>query len=219
MTLRTCVKLSSLVPAACVAGLLAASPVPASAQTMQLSIIRPERSVAEVPARPGRTVDGYYAHYRLDTPGDRIGVSGVGARFMWSPARADYGVTALPSRFAVGLFGEYVPNQEGRSFSLGHAGVTGDVNVLRTPLFGRIQPVASLGAGVLWTNREGPAIRGPEFVIGNETAAMFSLAPSLGTRVSLWRDFGLRADARDLITFRDATRHHVQLAAGLSFPF
>ena len=214
MTLRTRVMLSSLIPA-----FVSLFAVPAQAQTMGLSIIRPGRSVAQIPSKPGRVLDGYFAHYRFDTADDRVGMSGVGARLMWSPTRTDYGATALPSRFTVGLFGEYVPNQEGRSFSLGHAGVASDVNVLRSPLFGRVLPVASLGAGVLWTNRVGPAIRESEFSIGNESVTMFSLAPALGTRVSLWRELGLRADARDLITFRDGTRHHVQLAAGLSFPF
>jgi hypothetical protein len=178
-----------------------------------------EPSLAMVPPEPGRVVEGYYSHYSFDTPGSRLGVNGMGARVMWNVARADYGATALPSRFAVGMFGEYAPNQEGRSFSLGHVGVEGDMNVLRTPIFGRVLPVASLGAGMLWTNREGPEIKSVDFTLGNRTERLFALSPSVGTRVGLWRQLGLRAQVRDLITFRGEPLNHLQLSGGLSFSY
>jgi hypothetical protein len=206
--------LSSIVLA--LAGVLA---TPAQAQTMSISVIHPDPVLTAVRPEPGRIVEGYYSHYSFDTPGSRTGMDGFGARIMWNPARADYGATALPSRFAFGLFGEYAPSQETRKFSVGHVGVQGDVNVFRTPLFGRLSPVASLGAGVLWTDRVGPAVDSREFTLGNRTQQMFALSPSVGTRVSLWRQLGLRADVRDLLTFRDKTLNHVQLAAGLSFSY
>jgi len=204
MTLTTRVMISSVMLA--VATALAPA---AQAQTMWNSAIRPE---------PGRLLEAYYSHYRFETPGDRVGMNGIGGRLMWNPARADYGATALPSRFALGLFGEYAPDQD-KGFSVGHVGVQGDMSVFRTPLYGRVLPVVSLGAGMLWTDRSGPALSSPEFSIANESAKMFTLAPSIGTRVGLWRQLGLRADVRDLVTFRDGTRHHVQMAAGLSLPF
>jgi len=211
MTLTTRVMLSSVLAA--VIGAYAST---AEAQTMSISVIRPGSTIHP---EPGRTVEGYYSHYSFDTPGSRTGMNGFGARIMWNPSRADYGLTALPSRFSLGLFGEYAPDQAERKFSVGHVGVQGDLNVFRTPLFGRLSPVASLGAGVLWTNRVGPAISSKEFTLGNETAQMFALSPSVGTRVALWRQLGLRADVRDLVTFRDRTLNHVQVAAGLSFSY
>jgi hypothetical protein len=181
----------------------------AGAQTISASVVRPE---------PTRVVEGYYSHYRFETPGDRIGMDGIGARLMWNLTRAYDDGTFSPSRFAVGMFGEYAPDQD-KDFSVGHVGVQGDMKLFPTPLYGRVSPVLSLGAGMLWTNREGPAISSPEFSLANESARMFSLSPSLGTRVALWRQLGLRGDVRDLITFRDGTQHHVQFAAGLSLPF
>jgi hypothetical protein len=206
MTLTTRVVLSSVMLA--VAAALAPTAQAQVPGTTAVAVIRPE---------PGRLIEGYYAHYRFALPGDRVGMNGIGARLMWNPARADYGSTALPSRFALGLFGEYVPEQD-KGFSVGHVGVQGDMNVFRTPLYGRVSPVLSLGAGMLWSDKSGPAISSPKFSLANESAKMFSLAPSLGTRVGLWRQLDLRADVRDLMTFRDETRHHVQFAAGLSFP-
>ena len=204
MTLTSRVMISSLMLA--FASSLA---TPAGAQTMSLSVIRPE---------PGRLLDGYYSHYRFATPGDRIGMDGIGARLMWNPVRADYGATALPSRFAVGMFGEYAPEQD-KDISVGHVGVQGDMNVFRSPLYGRVTPVLSVGAGMLWTNRDGPGVSSPEFSLADRSVRAFTLAPSLGTRVGLWRQIGLRADVRDLVTFRDRTLHHISFATGLSFPF
>ena len=204
MTLSTRVVISSLMLA-----FASSFATPAEAQTMSVSVIRPE---------PGRMLEGYYSHYRFSTPSDRVGMDGIGARLMWNPARADYGATALPSRFAVGMFGEYAPEQD-KGFSVGHVGVQGDMSVFRSPLYGRISPVLSLGAGMLWTNRDGPAISNPEFSLADRSVRTFTLAPSLGTRVGLWRQVGLRADVRDLVTFRDRTLHHVSFATGLSFPF
>ena len=191
----------------------------AEAQSLSVSIMHRDPALAMVRPEPGRVVEGYFSHYSFDTPGSRLGMSGMGARVMWNVARTDYGATALPSRFAVGMFGEYAPNQEGRGFSLGHVGVEGDLNVLQKPLFGRVLPVASLGAGMLWTNRDGPDIKTIDFTLGNRSERLFALAPSLGTRVGLWRQLALRAQVRDLITFRDEPLNHLQLSAGLSLGY
>ena len=204
MTPRTRVMLSSLVLA-----LASVIGTAAQAQTMSASVIRPDSH---------GIVEGYYSHYRFDTPGDRTAMNGLGARLMWRPAARDYSTTSLTSRFALGLFGEYAPEQD-EGFSVGHVGLQGDLNVLETPLYGRVSPVVSLGAGVLWTDRAGPAIDSRAFSFGNRSVSMFGLSPSLGARVGLWRQLGLRADVRDLVTFRDRTLHHPQLSAGISFPF
>ena len=47
----------------------------------------------------------------------------------------------------------------------------------------------------------------------------FALSPAVGAKLALWRELGVRGDVRDLVTFRGGMRHHLQLTAGLSFPF
>jgi hypothetical protein len=189
--------------------LLAGLAGPGQAQTTAPSTVEPE---------PNRSVEAYYSHYRFDVPGDRLGMNGVGARLMWRPTVEDYASPGFASRFAFGVFGEWAPDQD-KGFKAGHVGVQSDMNVFATPLFGRVSPVASLGAGAFWTDRVGPAIDSNDFSIQNKSIRSFALTPALGARVGLWRQLGLRADVRDLITFEEETLHHVQLSAGLSFPF
>ena len=101
-----------------------------------------------------------------------------------------------------------------------HTGVQGDVSLLSTPLLGHVSPVASLGLGVLRTNLDNASrAAATGFPLCMESTTAFSLAPSVGARVGFWRQFGLRADAGDVVTFRGDTRHNLQLTAGLSFPF
>ncbi len=204
MTLRTRVMLPSFVLA--FAGLLAGA---VQAQTTSVSAAQPE---------PNRLVEGYYSHYRFDVPGDRLGMNGLGARFMWRPTVEDFEEPGFASRFAFGVFGEWAPDQD-KGFRAGHVGVQSDMNVFATPLYGRVSPVLSLGAGAFWTDRVGPAIDSHEFSIQNKSIRSFALTPALGARLGLWRQLGLRADVRDLITFEEKTLHHVQFSAGLSFPF
>ena len=168
-------------------------------------------------------VDGYYSHYRLDAVGnDGVGMDGLGARLMWYPWRRTVSsdeAARFQSRVGLGLFGEYAPAQD-RGFSMVHTGVQGDVSLLSTPLFGHFSPVASLGLGVLRTNLDNASqAAATAFPLGTRSTTAFSLAPSIGASIRLWGQLGLRADAGDVVTFRDGTRHNLQLTAGLSFPF
>jgi hypothetical protein len=166
------------------------------------------------------TVEGYYTHYRLDTNGDdRFGMNGIGGRLMWSGAMRAAGVQSLPSRTALGVFAEYAPTQD-RGFSILHAGAQGDIRLTSTPLFGRVLPIASLAAGALWTDVEdAPKAQLSGFPLAARRTTTFAATPSLGARVGLWRELGLRADLRDVITFRHQTLHNWQFATGLSFTF
>jgi hypothetical protein len=165
--------------------------------------------------------EGYYTHYRLDAGGDdRFGIDGVGARLLWKRMSRD----SLPftSRFGLGIFGEYAPSND-LGFSLLHAGLQGDVTLVSQPWFGRLMPIASLGAGVLHAsidevNQTPWAVLSP-VPLGKRSMTTFTLTPAAGLKLALWREFGLRTDARDLVTFRDGTHHNWQLTAGLSFPF
>jgi hypothetical protein len=165
--------------------------------------------------------EGYYTHYRLDADGDdRFGMNGVGARLLWTPMSRD----SLPftSRFELGIFGEYAPSND-LGFSLLHAGLQGDVTLLSQPWFGRLMPIASLGAGVLHSNvdavKDMPGAVLSPVPVRTRSTTSFALTPAAGLKLALWREFGLRTDARDLVTFRDGTRHNWQITAGLSFPF
>lgn len=164
------------------------------------------------------TVEGYHTHYRLDTAGDkRISKNGIGGRLMWRGFDvAAFG--SFASRAAAGLFAEYAPTQDG-GFTIVHAGVQGDVHLLREPLFGRVMPLASLAAGGLWTDVDGAGLRTTDFPLGNRSTGTFALTPSLGTRIGLWRQLGMRVDVRDVVTFRPRTLHNWQFASGLSFTF
>lgn len=166
------------------------------------------------------TVEGYYTHYRLATSGaDRFGMHGIGGRLLWNGALRFAGLESLPSRSAVGVFAEYAPTQD-RGFSLIHTGAQGDFNLAPRRLFGRVTPIASLAAGALWTDveDENTAIA-TGFPLAARRTTTFALTPAAGLRVGLWRELGLRADVRDVMTFRHKTLNNIQFATGLSFVF
>ena len=178
--------------------------------------------------------EGYYTHYRLDAEGDdRLGMNGLGARLMWRPTSRD-SLSVVP-RFSLGIFGEYAPT-DNLGLSLLHVGVQGDRMLVSQPWVGRVTPMVSLGAGVLHANvddafadaaarvaqraRSMTALAlAPVAGISARSSTTFALSPAAGAKLALWREFGVRGDVRDLVTFRGGTRHHLQLTAGLSFPF
>lgn len=163
-------------------------------------------------------IDGYYTNYRLETlDDDRLGMGGMGARLMWR--LGDENVPAILNRTAVGLYAEYAPAED-KGFALLHAGLQGDFNLVRAPLFGRLEPAVSLGAGVLQTSVENSTESTlSRFEPGLRKSASFTLSPAIGARISLWRQLGLRADARDFIIFHGGALHNPQFTVGLSFLF
>lgn len=165
------------------------------------------------------SLEGYYAHYRLDASGDeRFGMNGVGARLLWNGPAHFAGLRVVPSRAAIGVFAEYAPTARG--FSILHAGAQGDVRLSATPLFGRATPIASMALGALWTDVDNEAdARATAFPLAQERTTTFAVTPSLGVRVGLWRELGLRADVRDVVTFSPTTLHNLQFATGLSVSF
>lgn len=166
------------------------------------------------------TVEGYYTQYRLESTGeDRFGMHGIGGRLMWNGAVRFAGLESLPSRSALGIFAEYAPTQD-RGFSLIHTGAQADFNLAPTPLLGRVTPIASLAAGALWTDVEdqNKAIA-TGFPLAAQRTTTFALTPAAGLRIGLWRELGLRADVRDVMTFRHKTLNNIQFATGLSFVF
>ena len=167
-----------------------------------------------------RSVEGLYTQYRFDTDvGSRVDVDGFGGRLMWSPAPATrFG--GLAARSSVGLFAAYAPRQDGLNFSALHVGGQADVRPLAAPIFGRLDPVLSLGAGAFRTNVDatgaGAAVRVP---LADRSNTTFALSPGVGARFDLGRGLALRGDVADVITFRGDTRHNVAVGAGLSLSF
>ncbi|HJU74155.1 MAG TPA: hypothetical protein VJ717_10445 [Gemmatimonadaceae bacterium] len=166
------------------------------------------------------TIEGYYTHYRLDTSGDdRLGMHGLGGRLMWNGSLRFAGLESLPSRTAIGVFAEYAPSQD-RGFSIVHAGAQGDVRLASSPLFGRLTPIASLAAGALWTDvQDASRAIATGFPLGTRRTTTLAITPALGLRLGLWRELGLRADVRDVMTFRHRTLNNWQFATGLSLAF
>jgi hypothetical protein len=214
MNIRRVLRGGLVVP---VVAALALSPAEAQVTT---SWTNPGTGSFEVPWFGSKPVafEGYYTHYRLDADGeDRFGMNGVGARLMWRPAPGD-SLSSMP-RLGLGLFGEYAPASD-LGFSLVHLGVQGDLTLVPEPWFGRLMPVVSLGAGLLRSNVDDGSEGTPsQFPVGSRSTSAFAVTPAAGMAFEFWRDIGLRADVRYLVTFRDATRHNWQFTAGLSFPF
>lgn len=167
----------------------------------------------------GLAIDGYYSYYRLETVGNgRLGMGGAGARLMWR-ADSESELPWLLRRTAAGLFADYAPG-DSRGFSVTHTGIQGDLRLLSAPLFGRIEPVISVGAGVLQTSVSNSSeARSTLFPLAEQKTATFALSPAFGTRLNVWRQFGIRVDLRDVVTFRDRTLHNMQFAGGASFVF
>src|SRR5688572_27947577 len=97
------------------------------------------------------TLDGYYSHYRLDASRKTaVDMTGLGARLMWHPSIGSEDASPIPPRAALGLFVEHAPEQR-LGFTLLHAGVQGDLSVMASPLYGRVEPLLSLSIGALRT--------------------------------------------------------------------
>jgi hypothetical protein len=135
----------------------------------------PAWSSERVPFTPawgdGRVVvEGFYSRYQLDTRAgrDRLDADGIGGRLLWRltpPADEATAANAslasrLASRTAVGAFAVYAPERH-TGFTTWHVGAEADHQLLATPLFGRIDPIVSLGAGAFHTatRSDAPSLR------------------------------------------------------------
>ncbi|HEX7123733.1 MAG TPA: hypothetical protein VF178_15255 [Gemmatimonadaceae bacterium] len=194
------------------------------------ALANPARAQAE-PDRvllPGRfAVEEYMTRYRLGIQGDRVGMNGIGGRVLWN-ATLGSADAMLARPAALGLYVEYAGGRDEVATVL-HGGLQGDVSLVSTPWFGRLEPVASLGLGVM-RMREHPAAQLP-----NPPAAGVSImqspvqrartdyyatvTPGLGMRVGLFRQLGVRADVRDVITAGSGVDEHLSFTGGLSLTF
>ncbi|HXE58428.1 MAG TPA: outer membrane beta-barrel protein [Gemmatimonadales bacterium] len=164
------------------------------------------------------SVDGFYGRYWLDGRGDDwTNADGVGGRILYHlTPMADTTRNDLASRTALGVFAVYAP-EEHRGFTGWHFGAQADLHLLSHPWLRRFDPFVSLGVGAFRTelDRAGPV--GVEFA--DETNTSFALSPAMGARVNLYRGLGLRAEATDVMVFRDGVHHNLGVNGGLTLAF
>jgi hypothetical protein len=237
---------------------LAAAPV--GAQRSAYAPYLPAWSSERVPFTPawgdGRlSVEGFYSRYQLDARDgrDRLSADGIGGRLLWrltpladEATAADASLASrLAARTAVGAFAVYAPDRN-TDLTTWHVGAEADHQLLARPLFGRIDPIVSLGAGAFhsvtrdavssnpgarWTTFAetfvGP-VPGVAIVpvdvpgldaTGMRTTTSFALSPAVGARIGLFSNVGLRGDVRDVIAFRGGPTHNVEFSGGLSLTF
>ena len=180
-----------------------------------------------LPSWAGRpAVEAGYTQLRFDGNGSTLNAVGVGGRLMWNlaPASPVTGATSgLASRTDLGLYGTYTPQQRfGQGFRVGSysAGVAADVRPLASPIAGRIDPYVTVGAGALRVQVDQPSTLTPApSPLLERSRTTFAFTPGAGLLVRLTPGIALRGDVRDLMTFRDDTRHNLAVGAGLRLTF
>lgn len=187
-------------------------------------------TLPEVPDRVA--VEQYMGRYEFGLAEDRVATHGMGGRVMWRQFLGEPTDAAPLRRAALGLFAEYAGGGND-VVSMLHGGVQGDVSLLTRPLWGRIEPVVSLGLGVLRLRTSGDEQRDlrPQTltsaplaiavvpVLPTRTEFAATVTPSLGVRVGLLRQLGVRADVRDVMAAGNGLHHHWSFTGGLSFAF
>ena len=207
-------------------GACAATPLPVMAQ-----LGPPIRAVFE----------GYVARSQLHpvVAGSPARLEAVGARLLVPVEQLAGGAPRwVAQRAEVGAFLSTAASDE-RDVDARHYGAQVDLRLTPRPLAGRVEPLVSLGVGGLRARRETAGtprlaavclepsepsaastarcltLRPPE--PGTASGHWLALSPAVGARVALVPGIALRVDARDLVVFRDAPRHNVELAVGRSF--
>ncbi len=186
----------------------------------------PARSVSgqTLPSWIGQpSIEGGYTQLRFDGDGSSPRAHGVDGRLMWSLVPAAGGASGLASRTELGLYGVYTPQQRfGQGFRVGSygGGLAADLRPLASPLAGRIDPYVSLSAGALHVavDRASLSTRSPSPLL-ERSRTTFALTPGAGLLVRLTPGVALRGELRDLMTFRDDTRHNVAFGTGLRLTF
>lgn len=189
-----------------------------------VALAAPAHAQAPAPARlaaPPRAFEGFLTRYRLDAlRGGAIGVDGVGGRVMWSAPTVLGDPSRLAARTSVGLFGVFLPTQNGLGFSTLHAGGELAVRPLPRPIGGRVEPTLSAGVGALRIAiAERSRGRTIELPRSEGTNTVLAVSPGVGARVGLLPGLDVRGDVRDVLTFRGGTRHNPAFGFGLGMAF
>ena len=202
--------------------------LPVAALGVMLGALSPRPAGAQLEPRPlpwtgtRPALELGYTQLRFDVArGTPLRAEGVGGRLMWNLAGVTGREGGLAARTGVGLFATFAPQQRfggPARVSTTTAGAAADVRPLAAPLFGRVDPFLSLGAGALRTSRSAGLSPSPSPLMGDARTS-FTLTPGVGTTLQLGRQLALQGEVRDFVTFRDAARHNVALGAGLRLAF
>jgi hypothetical protein len=168
---------------------------------------------------PPRALEGFLTQYRFAAGGDPVAVEGVGGRFVWTAPPVLGDPTSLAARTSLGVFGVFLPRQNGLGYTTLHAGGELSVRPLPTPV-ARVEPVVSVGVGGLRTDLADRVRVGTrDLALGDRADMALALSPGVGARVALVPGLDLRADVRDVITFREAVRNNLAYGVGLGMAF
>lgn len=197
--------------------------------------------------RPTVLLEGYLTRAELapSMAGSRLSVGGAGARVLraLSPLPEE-GTAGLASRLALGGFVTYAPRDDAGLTTL-HYGAASDFRLRDRILAGHVEPLLSLGVGAFRTRRDLTRERavpllclrptdltglsGSSFCNGHSagsalsarpqlvTTTNFAVSPAVALRFWLGPDVAIRADLRDVVVYRGAPAHNLELATGVSF--
>ena len=162
------------------------------------------------------TVEGFVTQYWLDdpTPAGRIGVTGGGARVMFSMGGSSDAEGFWGRRPAAGAFLVATSEQEG--ISTFHIGGELDMHLFRGPLRGTIDPFVSIGLGAFRLSASEDVIGIP---LEDRASTEFTAVPGAGVDLRLSPRFAVRGDLRDVVIFGPETTHNFEASAGLAISF
>jgi hypothetical protein len=169
---------------------------------------------------PPRALEGFLTQYRFAAGDAPVAVEGVGGRFVWTTPPVLGDPTSLAARTSLGVFGVFLPRQNGLGYTTLHAGGELSVRPLPAPVAARVEPVVSLGVGALRTDvADRVRVGTRDLALGDRADMSLALSPGVGARVALVPGLDLRADVRDVITFREAVRNNLAYGVGLGMAF
>lgn len=203
-------------------------------------VLSPSPLLAQATTRPAFVVEGFVSRARLDPAvgGSRTEVQGIGGRVLaaLAPLPGEQ-AGGLAQRLAVGAFANWAPHDDGR-FAVAQYGAVADLHLLGAPMAGRLDPLLSLGAGAFRTRSEAggardftlDCVRAVDFAPDPLPATCaagdpsrrrvtndFALSPAAALRIWMVPGMAVRLEARDVVVYRGAPRHNLELATGVSF--
>lgn len=161
--------------------------------------------------RPYRfTVAPFLAQQWFDPDGaaGREAIGGYGLRVMFNRSDAAEATRSLLGRSSVGVYGSVTSSQKGLG-STQQLGGQLDVSLFPEARYrNALDPLVSLGAGVLRAR-----------VAGGSRQTDFAVTPGVGTRFSLFPGVGLRGDLRAPVILGSNTRVNFATEGGFFFSF
>jgi hypothetical protein len=142
----------------------------------------------------------------------KTNVGGFGGRVLFNRSETSRGLRTFFGRASTGIFADYTADQGSPESSTLHYGVEGQSSLFSFPLArGTIDPIVSLGAGVMRTTVDLPG--------GDVNRNDFAITPGSGVRIPLFSGLGFRGDVRLPIVFGDETTANLVASGGMYLSF